>query len=74
MPTDADPGLQMVIDEWILDYLMYTAIKNVLEDYQYVRARADQVFNHTYEQEKGALPLQLVDCIQSSLRPDRESD
>ncbi|KAK4694896.1 hypothetical protein P7C71_g2751, partial [Lecanoromycetidae sp. Uapishka_2] len=61
MPTGADPELQQDIDEWILDYLMYTATKAVLEDFRSPRAEADDGFNLTYGQESSALPLQLID-------------
>ena len=58
MPNEADPEFQLEIDEWVLDYLVYNAIKDVLEDYKSLWTKID----HDYEQEKGALPLQLVDC------------
>jgi len=58
MPNEADSELQIEIDEWVLDYLIYNAIGDVLEDYKSLWTKVD----HDYEQEKGALPLQLVDC------------
>lgn len=62
MPADADPDFQLEIDECVLDYLMYTAIFAVLEDFRSPRVDVDQAYDDAYEQEKGALPLQLVDC------------
>jgi hypothetical protein len=64
MPTNADPTFQLEIDEWILDYLIYIAIKDILECYQSLRSKLD----YNYDEEKSDLPLQLVVCERPSLQ------
>ena len=61
MPTESDPEYRLQIDEWILDYLICSAIKNVLDDYKILRASTKQNFEEQAE-ERSTLSLQLVNC------------
>lgn len=55
----ADPILQLEIDEWILDYLMFSAITALLEDYKGLKVGSQDASD---KQERASLCLQLVDC------------
>ena len=55
----ADPILQLEIDEWILDYLMFSAITALLEDYKGLKGGSQDASD---KQERASLCLQLVDC------------
>ncbi|KAA6409059.1 MAG: hypothetical protein FRX48_07403 [Lasallia pustulata] len=55
----ADPATQLEIDEAILDYLLYTAIGAVLEDYRIRRSCADA----SVWPDRAGLPLQMVDSF-----------
>ena len=59
MQRSADPILQLEIDEWILDYLMFSAIKALLEDYKDLKDKPGGLSNR---QGRSNLCLQLVDC------------
>ena len=59
MQRSADPILQVEIDEWILDYLIFSAIKALLEDYKQLKDKPGDVSNR---QGRSSLCLQLVDC------------
>ena len=61
MERSADPLLQLEIDEWILDYLIFSAIKALLEDYKSSKGGFDDAFDN---QERASVCLQLVDCKQ----------
>ena len=54
----ADASTHLDVDEFILDYLIFTATKALLEDYSRLKDRRVEA------QEQGAsnIPLQLVDC------------
>lgn len=52
----ADPVTHREVDEAILDYLLYTAIGAVLEDY---RARIEE--DVSVRPDRADLPLQMVD-------------
>lgn len=62
MERFADPLLQLEIDEWILDYLIFSAIKALLEDYKSSRGGPDDASNKS---ERASVCLQLVDCKHS---------
>ena len=59
MQRSADPILQVEIDEWILDYLIFSAIKALLEDYKGLKDEPGDVSNR---RGRSSLCLQLVDC------------
>ena len=59
MERCADPLLQLEIDEWILDYLIFSAIKALLEDY---KGTKDAPADPSDKQERASVCLQLVDC------------
>ena len=59
MERIADPLLQLEIDEWILDYLTFSAIKALLEGY---KGSEDGLGDGSDKQERASLCLQLVDC------------
>ena len=40
MERRADPALRLEIDEFILDYLVYMALKGILKDYQRAQSGA----------------------------------
>ena len=63
MERRANPKSQLEIDEWILDYLMFMAIKYVLEDYKRMKTPGEDASG----QGKAGVPLQLVDCKQHRL-------
>ena len=67
MERCANPKSQLEIDEWILDYLVFMAIKYVLEDYK----SSESPGENANARGKACLPLQLVDCKQpqSQLKP-----
>ena len=67
MERCANPKSQLEIDEWILDYLVFMAIKYVLEDYK----SSESPGGNANARGKACLPLQLVDCKQpqSQLKP-----
>lgn len=67
MERCANPKSQLEIDEWILDYLVFMAIKYVLEDYK----SSESPGGNANARGKAGLPLQLVDCKQpqSQLKP-----
>lgn len=58
MERFADTLTQLSIDEAILDYLLYTAIKSLLT---YIQSAITGGLDSN-NQEKIELPLQLVDC------------
>lgn len=55
----ADPLLQLEIDEWILDYLIFSATKALLEAYKDSKGG---LVNTSEKHERASLCLQLVDC------------
>ena len=55
----ADPLLQLEIDEWILDYLIFSATKALLEEYKGSRGG---LVDTSEKYERASLCLQLVDC------------
>ena len=59
MERFADPQLQLEIDEWILDYLIFSAIKALLEDYKGSKGGPRDSRD---KQERASVCLQLVDC------------
>lgn len=59
MERSADPLLQHGIDVWILDYLIFSAIKALLENY---KGSKDAPGNASNKQERASVCLQLVDC------------
>ncbi len=59
MERTADPLLQLEIDEWILDYLIFSAIKAFLEDYEAFKAESGG--HASDKQERSTVCLQLVD-------------
>ena len=59
LDRSADPLLQLEIDEWILDYLIFSAIKALLEDYKGSKGGPDDASD---KKERASLCLQLVDC------------
>ena len=61
MERSADLLLQLEIDEWILDYLVFSAIKALLEDY---KASKGGPGDTTERQEQVSVLIQLVDCKQ----------
>lgn len=62
MDRKADPEAQVMIDEAILDYLLYTAIKALLQETRSLPATE----NHAH------LPLQMVDCGNTNYRNIRQ--
>lgn len=60
MERCADPLLQLEIDEWILDYLIFSAIKALLEDY---KGTKDAPADASDKQERASVCLQLVDSF-----------
>lgn len=58
MERCADPSTQLEIDEDILDYLVYTAIKALLEDSKFSGHGHDEAGAHV----PPYLPFQMVDC------------
>jgi len=58
MERCADPSTQLEVDEGILDYLVYTAIKVLLEDNKSCRHGHDEAEAHVPPD----LPFQMVDC------------
>lgn len=59
MERSADPSLQSDIDEWILDYLIFSAVKAVLEEYKGSKGGPDDASD---KQDRSRVCLQLVDC------------
>lgn len=59
MERFADPFLQLEIDEWILDYLTFSATKALLEEY---KGSKDGLGNTAERQEQSSVLIQLVDC------------
>ena len=55
----ADPLLQLEIDEWILDYLIFSATKALLEAY---KGSEGGLVDTSEKHERASLCLQLVDC------------
>lgn len=55
-----DPATHQEIDEAILDYLLYTAIGAVLEDYRARRIGEDV----SVRPDRADLPLQMVDSAE----------
>ena len=59
MERSADPLLQLEIDEWILDYLVFSATKALLEAY---KGSQPGPCNESDKRERASVCLQLVDC------------
>ena len=59
MERSADPLLQLEIDEWILDYLVFSATKALLEAYKGSKPGPG---NESDKRERASVCLQLVDC------------
>ena len=55
----ADHLLQTEIDDWILDYLVFSAIKALLEAY---KASKGGLGDTSEKHESASICLQLVDC------------
>lgn len=60
MERSADPSLQLEIDEWILDYLIFSTTKSLLEDY---RGLDGVPHNASNKSERASVCLQLVDSF-----------
>ena len=58
----ADPTTQEAVDEAILDYLLYTAIRSLLHDQQDYSHNGSVHTNPL----SAELPLQMVDCAKSA--------
>lgn len=58
MERCADALLQLEIDEWILDYLIFSAVKALLEEYK----GSNRGPGAPEKQERSSVLLQLVDC------------
>lgn len=56
MERCADPALRLEIDEFILDYLVYIALKGILKDYK----RAQSGARNTRLQGEAGLKLHMV--------------
>ena len=59
MERFADPLLQLEVDEWILDYLIFSAVKVLLEDYKGSKRGPGDASGKS---ERSSMCLQLVDC------------
>ena len=59
MERSADPSLHLEIDEWILDYVIFSAIEALLEAYKGSKAGLGDEFE---KRERANMCLQLVDC------------
>lgn len=59
-----DPALQLDIDELILDYLIYSATKEIINDY----GRRGELLKDVNTGSKADTLLQLVDSEQSNSR------
>lgn len=59
MERCADALLRIEIDEWILDYLIFSATKALLEEY---KGSEDELGDASEKQERSSVLLQLVDC------------
>lgn len=59
MERCADPLLQLEIDEWILDYLVFSAIKALLVEYKGSKGGPGDASDKL---ERPSVFLQLVDC------------
>lgn len=73
MERTADPLLQIEIDEWILDYLTFSAIKALLGDH---KGSEDGTGDKSNKQERASLCLQLVDSFFTTfctMHPDHHS-
>ncbi|KAK3168037.1 hypothetical protein OEA41_004483 [Lepraria neglecta] len=64
MERCANPKSQLEIDEWILDYLVFMAIKYVLEDYK----SPESPVENANARGKAGLSLQLVDSFLKMFR------
>ena len=63
MERCADPALRLEIDEFILDYLVYMALKGILKDYK----RAQSGARNARLQGEAGLTLHMVNGKQSQL-------
>lgn len=59
MERSADPSLQSDIDEWILDYLVFSGVKAVLEEFKGSKGGPGDAYN---QQDRSRVCIQLVDC------------
>lgn len=59
MERCADELLKLEIDEWILDYIIFSATKALLEEY---KGSKDGLGDTSEQQERSRVLLQLVDC------------
>lgn len=59
MERSGDPLLQLELDEWILDYLIFSATKALLEAY---RGSKPGLGDTSDKPTQGSVCLQLVDC------------
>lgn len=60
MDKCADQTVQIEVDESILDYLAFTAVKALLEDYK--NSGNDHIGPYADASNKASVPLQLLDC------------
>ncbi len=60
----ADPALHLEIDELILDYLVFTATKEIINDYE----RRGELFDELKRMSKADMLLQLVDGKQADFK------
>lgn len=58
MDRCADPSVQLQVDEAILDYLLYTTTRSLLEQSKSVLSSNDG----SKTPSRAELPLQMVDC------------
>lgn len=63
MERRADPALRLEIDEFILDYLVYMALKGILKDHK----RAQSGARNARLQGEAGLKLHMVNGKQSQL-------
>lgn len=59
----ADPSIQLNVDEQVLDYLVFSAIKEILNAYE----SRDSLPDHAETESKATTLLQLVDCKKATL-------
>ena len=67
MERCADPALRLEIDEFILDYLVYMALKGILKDYK----RAQSEARNARLQGEAGLKLHMVNGKQSQFNTNR---